>query len=623
MRVCDSCHRVEAAYAVPLTTPSYLDHLRCLKQEIMEAQKAGDEDRRLRCRIEDARVHDDGRAWIRAQVIEGDPRSVQGGSTVEGELVVGRKGVDRQATVVVKQRSRSALRLQVDTGSWGTLQAGSELFLLPRSDATLARTLLQAFLLARRIDETASDLEHPREFPRIGRRLPDVPVGNLNASQARAVRAAAGLPEQGLLMVQGPPGTGKTTVIAQAIRNAVQAGQSVLVTSHTHIAIDNALRKTLSSNPLMASRMVRLGEPKSVATDLLHLNRQIGEFAMVGPEDERRRPMFAGVYDEAPVVGMTLDALAAALVRYRDHDLQPFDLVIVDEAGMNLHPKLAIAHAAGRRLMLVGDHEQLPPIVTAPGFRNDPSYCRSPFEALQAARGDLLILLDEQYRCQPAIYEWSADAVYGGKVHSRTTETPCLGSILERPVRSSVVWLDTAAASPTINRDEKLGRSWINRFQIAASLRVIEELVRTHRFDASEIGYISPFRAQADLFAETLEATRLLGPVGDITASTVDAFQGSERRIILYDLTTRVPRKPHADHRRLNVSLTRAQDQLFILGPRSFAVEPASNPWYWSLQNWHAAQVIPFEGHLVPDAFMRAIQPRPVAAPGRAAVKPV
>jgi DNA replication ATP-dependent helicase Dna2 len=398
--------------------------------------------------------------------------------------------------------------------------------------------------------------------------------------------------------VQGPPGTGKTTVIARFLKEAVQRGKTVLVTSHTHVAIDNALRKALRQDRSLEGAMVRLGDAGKVATDLSHINRRVGEFRAdpnQEPDDSTKppaQPLFAALQGKYPIVGMTLDALASALVTCDqfNEEVEPFDYVIVDEAGMNGFPKIAIAHAVSRRLVLVGDPLQLPPIVRAWSFRNDENYRRSHFELLQMMRPDLCVMLDEQFRCHPVIYEWSKDAVYGGKVRSARQALVQRLKIQGTQLWSPVVWLDSGGIQG--NRSEPAGSSRINKVQADLALTVLKELIK-QGLAPEDIGYITPFRAQAEHLREVIEGNSRLGTLGRCTIATVDAFQGNERKAILFDLTTLHPAKPHEDHRRLNVSLTRAEDLLMILGPRRFVAKPADNPFAWSLQNWKAAQVIP------------------------------
>lgn len=588
--VCEACHALVWEDLAPPRRFTFKHHLRCLQEEIREAEEERDEERVLLVRVTAAAVGTGERAELRGHIEEGDPRWIKRGGTLEGALD---PPVGPAVEVTVLRKHKASVALEAGKRSWARLPEGATVRLTPRSSAQVQRTLLQAYLLARRLDPVG--LDDPQGLPRIPRRLPEVLAGGMRPAQARAVQAAMALPEDGLLLVQGPPGTGKTTVIASMVRNALKRGMSVLVTSHTHVAIDNALRRILRQNPLLAARTARIGDSQSVATDMMAHASPLLDF--VDPVDEPdARPLWRSLYAERPVVGMTLDGLASGFVRHREMPFEPFDLVIVDEAGMNLHPKLAIAKAAGRRLVLVGDHQQLPPIVTAKGFRNDAAYCKGPFEVLQAARGDLLVLLDEQFRSDPSIYQWSGDTVYAGRIRSGRGAARTIGRLLDQEAGAPVLWADTTALDA---RDERCDGSRVNRAHIAVAARVVQELVRDHGFPLEDIGYIAPFRKQAQLYTETVR--RLGWTDADVLASTVDAFQGDERQAIVFDLTTTSPARPHEDPRRLNVSLTRAQDLLVVIGRRPFVARPAENPWLWSLQNWAAARTLP-----VPRGFLDA-----------------
>ena len=599
---CVDCHHLDwQDLAVPKRF-RFQHHVRCLQEEIRQAEDDRDE--------EPVEVHVLGaeregkQAVLRTQVVEGDPRRLATGAVLRAEAPQAAAGIAREAEVAVLKKHKDTVLVRADRASWARLPEGARVRVTPRSSAQIQRTLLQAYLLTRRIDPRHEDLEEPGRLPRIPRKPPaGVFTDGLRPSQARAVQAAIALPDDGLLLVQGPPGTGKTTVIASMVRNAVKRRWSVLVASHTHVAIDNALRRLVAANPLLLPKVARIGDPGSVAPDLATLVHPLSAF--VEPDDQPdARPLWRSLYAERPVVGMTLDGLAHGLVRHQDQPLEPFDLVIVDEAGMNLLPKLAVARAAGRRLVLVGDHQQLPPIVTAPSFRNDPAYRKSPFEVLQAARGDLLVLLDEQFRCHPDLYSWSADAVYGGRVTSRRPPGAPVPALLGHALRSPVAWVDTSRLPG--NADERVDGSRVNRLQALVAARVVEELVRDHGFPLHDIGYISPFRRQAELYTETVRRLGLRD--ADVLASTVDAFQGDERMAVVLDLTSTTPAKPHEDPRRLNVSLTRARDLLVLVGPRPYVARPDENPWLWSLQNWRAAETVPCPPGLVPARLLEQVR---------------
>jgi len=595
VQACSHCHALRVQPIVDPRVPTLDEHRKALQEEIQVEEEEGDAGKGLRVRVEDSHPAPGG-GRLRVQVVQGNPRWVVAGSRVEGFPADAKPDSKDAVNVEVKRKAGSILDLEADAPAWGDLRPGLDLLLRPQTSATLYRNLLRAFAVVER--RFGHDLD-PKRLPD----LVDKPIagwqdGTLRPAQARAVRLALNLPERGVLLVQGPPGTGKTTVIARFLKETVARGKTVLVTSHTHVAIDNALRKALRADASLAARTVRLGDASKVAPDLSPINKRIAQFRMEEDEDadpatrEAAVPLFENLQRRHPVVGMTLDALASALVvaDTLDQEVQPFDYVVVDEAGMNAYPKVAVAHAVAKRLVLVGDPLQLPPIVRAWSFRNDENYKRSHFELLQLMRPDLSVLLDEQFRCHPDVYAWSKDAVYAGKVQSRReAKAGKVRKLMGHELRSPVVWVDTTRVPG--NRSEQVGTSRINPVHVRLATDLLKELLKSG-LAPEDVGYIAPFRAQAELVRETLEADRRHPALARITCATVDAFQGNERKAILFDLTTLKPAKPHQDHRRLNVSLTRAEDLLVLLGPRRFVTTPKENPFYWSLQNWAAAQVI-------------------------------
>lgn len=562
--------------------PTLRDHLKCLQEEILvEEEEAREEDKILVCAVEEGR-HTPHGSEVRVQVMQGDPRWVVKGSRLEGRHA-DQKVSEKNATMArVEKKAGPVLQLQVDDPAWADVPRGHQVALQPQTNATLYRNLLKAFIVVTRFGP--DDLLKPESLPPL--KPAAAKTDGLRPKQAEALEKAVGLEPGGTMLVQGPPGTGKTFVIARLISEAVRAGKTVLVTSHTHVAIDNALRKAVKGDRALRDKMVRLGEAKAVSADLLPWNASISKFHM-DPDDEDALPLFSSITKDRPVVGMTLDALACAFVHAdkMDQPVEPFDLVIVDEAGMNAYPKLAIANAAGKRLVLVGDPLQLPPIIRAWSYRDDQHYKRSHFEILQLLRPDLCVMLDEQFRCHPDVYEWSNGAVYGGDVTSRNSSDG-----LAWNGAGPVVWLDTQELAD--DKTERIGSSRINPRRMELAMDLFRQLIKSG-IPPEEIGYITPFRAQADGLRERLAEQKDANVLVRVTAATVDAFQGNERRAIIFDLTTRRPGKPHEDHRRLNVSLTRAQDLLIIIGPRNFVRKSADNPFYASLQQWQAPAVVP------------------------------
>lgn len=588
---CSACHTLRVDPIVDPRVPSFQEHVQALREEIGVEEEEGGKGKELRVSVESAASIAEG-AKLRVQAIGGKPAWLVKGSRVEA-YEPDRLAPEDAVVAIVSQKAGTVLELLAERVAWRDLRPGFQLLLRPQTNATIQRTLLQAFLLVkRRWGDGYALVERPLDLPRLSTAaIAGLDEEGLREGQAKALRAAASLKEGGIALIHGPPGTGKTTVIARLIAVEARRGRRVLVASHTHVAIDNALRKALRHTPALAPQVLRLGDGERVAADLHEMRKRVGEFHP-DPEDPEARPLFTSIQDKA-VVGMTLDALASALISadQTNQEVRPFDTVIVDEAGMNGFPKIALAAAVAKRLVLVGDPLQLPPIVRAWSFRNDENYKRSHFEVLAMMRPDLSVLLDEQFRCAPAIYQWSQDAVYGGKVHSAAVRKLLpVAKLFGQPILSPVVWADTSKVAG--NKAEQAGSSRINPTHTELALKIVLEMMK-QKIAPEDIGYISPFRAQAEAFRDAVEAGKAkLAPLAKLTASTVDAFQGNERRAILLDLTTLGPAKPHEDHRRLNVSLTRAQELLVILGPRPFVRSARENPFLWSLQNWKAAQTI-------------------------------
>lgn len=586
--------------------PGWDEHVKALLAEIhTEEEEAGS--RGIACRVDSAKSHKDG-AELRLLVEKGKPGGIATGSRLEAFPGDGPIKEDDAVNLEVIRGSGSILDVTADKKAWADLRPGYPVIVRAQSNATIYRNLLKAFLIVRRIDPSFEDLRDPAALPRLDTSPAADAVlgGHLTPAQAKATAAALNLKEHGMLLIHGPPGTGKTTVIAEFLRHAAARRRSVLVTSHTHVAIDNALRKALAANPALGPVMVRLGDNGRIAADLHEFGRRVAQYRddpeKAAQEGREARTFFQALQDKHRIVGMTLDALACSLLisDQNGEPMHPFDYVVVDEAGMNGFPKTAIAHAVARRTILVGDPLQLPPIIRSRVFGRDENHKRSHFETLQMLRPDLSILLDRQYRCQSDVYAWSKDAVYAGKVESRALPKPVpVKSLLGQEVARHVVWLDTSRVAG--NQSEQVGTSRANPTQLRLALELLYDL-RKQGVKPDEMGYITPFRAQAQAFAEVVAEDRRLGALQRVTASTVDAFQGSERKVIVVDLTTTHPAKPHEDHRRLNVSLTRAQELLVILGPRPYVRTPKENPFLWSLQQWDV-QVI--DG----SAMMAALAP--------------
>lgn len=282
---------------------------------------------------------------------------------------------------------------------------------------------------------------------------------------------------------------------------------------------------------------------------------------------------------------MTLAMLASRMAARYSANYGRFDYVLVDESSMNLVPPITCAWHAGHRLVLVGDHRQLPPIIQAPEFASRPGFCMGPFERIAWERPDLLARMTRQYRSLPGIMDWSNRALYDSKLQTIRQGAPPALDIDGQRDSGPCMWIETSRVKGNDHIVRSTGvramPSFANPTHAAVAIHVLRSLLG-HGYAPAEIGYISPFRLQAGLVAE-LAATHL--DTREIEASTVDAYQGREKNAIVFDATT-TPQRSHDSIQRLNVALTRARDLLIVIGVRDAAVTQDKSPYYYSLCRW-------------------------------------
>ena len=259
-----------------------------------------------------------------------------------------------------------------------------------------------------------------------------------------------------------------------------------------------------------------------------------------------------------------------------------FDLAIVDEASQcNIAHILPIAYRA-KRLLVVGDPNQLPPIVQV-GRKTvnsiaDLSEMKSIIEAnsgLDFLEGsayfgfeksigiEQVILLNEHYRCHPKIARWFNQAFYGSSLAVMTDI-----SQMQDDLRG-ISWIDVeGAASRPPNQ-----RSWINTAEIAEAVNVIRRCLA----DGLSIGVVSPFSAQASAISRAVESefsAELLAEV-DFSAGTAHRFQGDERDVIIFSACVAPGVSEHAakwvekERNLINVAVSRARQRLVVLGTPS------------------------------------------------------
>jgi hypothetical protein len=419
----------------------------------------------------------------------------------------------------------------------------------------------------------------------------------LNESQRHAVRFALSAADVAIL--HGPPGTGKTTAVVELIRQAVRRGAKVLACAPSNLAVDNLLER-LSAH---GERVVRLGHPARVLPGLrehtldvmvddhpdmrqarkaarkaYQLFRQAGKWTRTPPEpgvrqalrqegralqaDARKLEALAveRVLDGAAVVCATLTGIDAELLGQRR-----FDLAVLDEACQSTEPACWIPLLRADRLVLAGDHCQLPPtVVSVEAARKGLNV--SLMERLVGRYGGAITRrLRVQYRMHEAIMRFPADEFYAGDLvadpavaRHRLRDLPGVapGPLTDRPI----LFMDTAGASFD-EEGEPDGESRRNPQEAALAARKVRGLLAAG-VPPEGIAVIAPYAAQVRLLRDLL-------PVPGLEIDSVDGFQGREKEAVVYSLVrsnTEGDIGFLADIRRSNVALTRARRFLLVIG---------------------------------------------------------
>jgi DNA replication ATP-dependent helicase Dna2 len=376
-----------------------------------------------------------------------------------------------------------------------------------------------------------------------------------NERQNEAVMKAVGATDCAL--IHGPPGTGKTYTIARAIRAMVERGERVLLSAFTNRAVDNALEALLEQleDVIDEERVVRVGSESGIRDDMepYRLERS------GNPEDRVAK------LQNAQVVAATTSTCGSRIMKE-----QAFDVALVDEAAQLTEPGTCAAINLAERFVLVGDHEQLPPVVRA-----ENGLTESLFERLVDLHPEAGVMLTHQYRMNQRIQVFASSEFYDGQLRPATPEVA--GRTLDDLEGVSRDALPENLRDPVSFVDVEGDRSQYTDSEEAARIAALIETYEAAGLERTDIGVIAPFRAQVSEISKHIP--------DDVAVDTVDRFQGSSQEVIIVSFTATgsLEGPIFEDYRRINVALTRPKRALVLVGDASAL---ASDPVYERMLEW-------------------------------------
>jgi DNA replication ATP-dependent helicase Dna2 len=376
-----------------------------------------------------------------------------------------------------------------------------------------------------------------------------------NAAQNEAIEL--GVSARDCALIQGPPGTGKTHTIARLIAALVERGDRVLLSAFTNRAVDNALsavRDRFRTDGIDVEP-VRMGSESGVRDDLQDLRLE----SLAAPAERADR------LTDAQVVAATTATCGSRVMRTQD-----VDVAVVDEAAQLTEPATLAAINRADRFVLVGDHQQLPPVV-----RTEGPLSRSLFERLAAVHPEASIMLERQYRMAQRIQAFSSREFYDGRLRPATADVATRS--LETLAGVDADALPADLRDPVSVHDPG---GTAEGHTNPAEAEAVADLIASYRdagVDPADVGVIAPYRAQVGEIARRVPAS--------VTVDTVDRFQGSSEAVILVSFveTDDLAGPLFAEHRRVNVALTRARNALVLVGSRGAL---RSSPFYERLLEW-------------------------------------
>lgn len=411
--------------------------------------------------------------------------------------------------------------------------------------------------------------------------IPNMP--NLNPSQICAVENALTSP---LTLIQGPPGTGKTVTSATIVYHLskMHKKEKILVCAPSNVAVDHLTEKLTSMglNVVRITAKSREDVDSSVSKYCLHelvKKRAKGEFKKLiklreeGNElsNEDNQKYFSNLRRSENSIISNCDVICCTCVGAKDKRLDriKFKTVLIDESTQASEPESLIPIVKGcRQLILVGDHQQLGPVIVNKKA-SEAGLKQSLFERM-IVLGHTPIRLEVQYRMHPALSEFPSNMFYDGSLQNGITneDRTILNSNFPWPINDipMMFWAIYGREEISVG-----GTSYLNRVEAMNVERIITRLFKDG-VKPSQIGVITPYEGQRNYILQYMQMNSTLAKkelYSEIEVVSVDAFQGREKDYIILSCVRANSQQLIGflrDPRRLNVALTRAKYGMMILG---------------------------------------------------------
>lgn len=413
---------------------------------------------------------------------------------------------------------------------------------------------------------------------------------DLNESQKNAVIGI--VQNKNLTLVHGPPGTGKTTTLIESITQLVRQKKRVLVSASSNTAVDNLAKGLLTKelnilrvgNTLKVDDEIYFSTPegklqkakelkeikklKIRAEEMRKLSYQYKR-SFGKAEREQRNALIKEVRKLRKEIRAVRDYFDERLLDQADVVLgtpiglknflpenASFDTLIIDEAGQLIEPMAWVILPYADNYVLTGDPFQLPPTVLSDIARQKGFAISILEQCFKNCKS--IYFLNTQYRMRKAIADFSSRYFYNGELITPESQSN---------IGNHITFFDTAGTGFN-EQSGNDGTSLMNE----GELSIVSKIIESENLDTRDLAFISPYNGQVQLAKEKLSKK--------IRISSIDSFQGQEKQIVILSLVRSNPEATIGflkDYRRMNVALTRAKEQLFVIGDSSTI---AQDPFY-------------------------------------------